>query len=117
MNHIKRQAIIASLFTDCLDECDRKGQDYAVHNGTEKEIDSLSNFKSIASMLGSNITKYTVWYVYFAKHIHAITTFITTGKLESEGIKGRIIDAINYLAILHCMLEEDQEEEKHEQRY
>ena len=71
--------------------------------------DTLSNFKRNAERW--NLTKYQVWGVYFGKHIDCIQNAIKNTPEKpidkTEGLKNRIIDAINYLCILHCLLEED----------
>ena len=80
-----------------------KGKSYA------SEDDSLANFKRNADRLG--LTKYQVWSVYFGKHIDSIFNAIKYNPEkpidESEGLEGRIYDAITYLHILYCLLNED----------
>ena len=39
------------------------------------------------------------WWVYFRKHIDALANYVRSGKVESEGLVGRINDARNYLAL------------------
>lgn len=87
--------------------CDRteatKNADYSTPE------DTLSNFKEMASFTGT--TKYQAWLVYFGKHLHAIINSIRKSpefpQVESEPIKGRIVDAIVYLQILDALIEED----------
>lgn len=79
-----------------------KGNDYA---GDE---DALRNFKEVAARTG--MTPLQCWGVYFSKHIMAIETFISDGKVESEPIGGRIDDCITYLHLLHGLLKEANEE-------
>jgi hypothetical protein len=107
MNAKDREKVFTELFNDCLETARRKGRDYSTH--ADAEIDMNSNFKVLADMMGPNVDKYVVWDVYFMKHIMAIQSFIATRKLESEGIRGRILDAINYLAILESLIEEDKQ--------
>ena len=87
-----------SLFSECIDILNKKGQDYSNCDFAN------SNFYEVGQVLACG--KYTVWGVYFYKHICAIMNFIGKGKLESEPIRERIKDAINYLAILATMIEE-----------
>jgi len=68
-----------------------KGKDYTDGN------DRLSNFKQAAQRL--QITPNLVWAVYFGKHIDAIFSHVRNGQVESEPIKDRIADAINYLLL------------------
>jgi len=79
-----------------------KGQDY-----TRGDDDRLANFKRIARDIGCS--PLLVWYVYFAKHIDAIASFVKTGKVESEELRGRFIDARNYLALGYALYMDEQE--------
>lgn len=76
----------------------RKGKDYggAVAN---------SNFDNAAKDL--DLSKYQVWLVYFHKHLSALKSWISRGKVESEVITSRVDDLITYLMILRSMIEED----------
>jgi hypothetical protein len=47
-----------------------------------------------------------VWAIYAGKHWDAIMSFIKTGKVESEGIVGRIDDLHNYLYLFEAILTE-----------
>lgn len=82
-----------------------KGKSYA-----SKE-DTLANFKRNADRLG--LTKYQIWLVYVGKHIDSIFNAIKYNPEkpidESEGMEGRIYDAITYLHILYCLLDEDKD--------
>jgi hypothetical protein len=95
-------------YLDKIDDAQRilrlqKGAAYA-GNG-----DVFDNFKRNAERVG--VTKYQIWLVYFNKHIDAITNAIKENPEspveKSEGMTGRIDDAINYLRLLGGMLEED----------
>jgi hypothetical protein len=80
-----------------------KGPDYA-RQGAQGDDDCNNNFKSVARRTGQ--TAYGVWAVYWLKHVLAIETWLAAGKLASESIEGRIVDAVNYLLILATMLHE-----------
>jgi hypothetical protein len=82
-----------------------KGPDYARQGAAPGEDDCNNNFKQVARRTGN--TAYQVWAVYWIKHVLAIETWLSVGKLLSEGIEGRIVDAVNYLLILATMLHED----------
>ncbi len=73
--------------------------------------DCFSNFKRNAAVVG--VSKYQIWLVYFQKHLDAITNAIKQNPEspveKSEGMTGRIDDAINYLDLLAGMLEEDRQ--------
>lgn len=66
-----------------------KGADYTIGNS-----DRLFNFKWISELVG--ITPAQVWAVFFLKHVAAAIAWAKTGKTESEGIDGRLIDIANY---------------------
>ena len=81
--------------SDCMTT---KGADYA---GSE---DRLANFKRNAERWG--MTPIQVWSIYFGKHMDAIESYVKKGKLESEPIEARIMDARNYLFLLKCLIED-----------
>lgn len=99
----KRKQLVQELFSKSLAILHSKGESYA---GTE---DTLSNFKRNAANLG--MTKYQVWAVYFGKHIDSINNAIKANPEnpieKTEGLDGRILDAITYLSILYCLQDED----------
>ena len=72
---------------------EKKGEDYS----SKDSDDRLLNFKDIAKRLG--IESRQVWGNFFLKGIDAIEKFIRTGKLESEPLDQRFLDAINYLLL------------------
>lgn len=101
----QRQIEIKKIMNSVLNMARTKGFDYSSKN------DSLSNFKVNAERLG--LTKYQIWSAYFGKHIDSIFNAIKhnphnpTQGLKSESLDGRIIDAITYLTLLHCLCFED----------
>ena len=100
----KKIEICTALFDEEVKVSITKGKAYA------GEGDSLANFKRIAERSG--VSKYQVWQIYANKHFDAIDNAIKANPNapvdESEGLRGRIIDARNYLAILLCLLTEDE---------
>lgn len=100
----QRAELIKDLMDRCLETLTRKGNDY-------KTIEDVNgNFKELARELSTperQLTPYDIWYVFFAKHLSAVKNFITRGSLESEPIEDRILDAVNYLLILHTLIEEN----------
>ena len=82
-----------------------KGEAYS---GT---ADAFENFKKNGERLG--LTKYQIHMVYMNKHLDAINGAIRanpeTPVEKTEGMKGRILDAIAYLLLLHGMTVEDVE--------
>ena len=92
-------------FRECQDHLLKtKGNDYTMANE-----DRCHNFKVVSEMVG--ITPLQCWSVYYLKHVLAISTFIKYGKVESEGIYERFVDANNY-AYLGLALIEDQKNEE-----
>jgi len=81
-----------------------KGQDY-----TQRDKDRLANFKNVARDLG--VEPEVAWAVYFMKHIHAIMTWVKTGKVESEGLEGRFADIRNYALLGRAIYEEKTRED------
>lgn len=76
--------------------------------------DAFENFKRNAEKLG--LTKYQIWAVYCGKHLDSIFNAIKHDANhpvdKSEGLQGRIDDAINYLELLSGMLAEDDNAER-----
>jgi hypothetical protein len=74
---------------------------------TEGHIDVLNNFKVVAREVG--LTPIQVWYVYFRKHVASISQFAKNPTMsQSEPIKGRICDAMNYLELLNALVIENE---------
>ena len=96
------------LYEECMDIMKTKGQAYS---GTE---DKLGNFKRVAKNL--SMTPKQVWYVYFSKHLDALSAYLRGEYVDSEPIMGRIKDLINYL-YLFMGLYEEQEQEKAEKDF
>jgi hypothetical protein len=74
------------------------------------EQDANANFKRNAERLG--MTKYQILAVYLNKHMDGINNAIKVSPQfpteNTEGMSGRIADAINYLAILYTLIKEDE---------
>ena len=66
--------------------------------------DALDNFKRNAKNLG--VSPLVVWNIYFSKHIDAINSFIRGEYSDTEPIKGRFMDAINYLELGYGLIED-----------
>ena len=81
-----------------------KGKDYTVGD------DRLNNFREIAEDMtaaGFPIGMKQVIWIYFYKHIQSIRRYVCTGKISSEPIEGRILDARVYLSLLRAVVEEE----------
>jgi len=105
MNINQRSNEINGLLAGCMALLTGKGKAYS------GEEDANSNFKRNATLLG--MTKYQVLAIYLNKHLDGINNAIKLNpefpEDPTEGMKGRIMDAINYLAILHTLIVEDNE--------
>lgn len=82
------------LLEDAFEISKAKGEDYRVGDS-----DVHKNFKAVAERTG--MTPMQVLGIYMMKHQDAIANYIKTGgQSESEPIRERIIDNINYLLLL-----------------
>ena len=108
MLHERKNQIFKGLFDSCLNLQYSKAKDYAT------DLDALSNFKSQdAEALG--LTPFQKWGVYFGKQAMSILGAIgknpTYPSTISEPIEERIQDAIIYLVLLKCLLEDSKQSE------
>lgn len=79
---------------------DTKGKEYA------HTKDRFDNFNRLGTRM--SIPRLKVWLVYFTKHMDSIESYINEGReFSSEKIRGRIVDAMTYLALLAGMIYED----------
>ncbi len=101
MTNEERIAIIEAATERRMGIMDAKGADY---QGEEKEGVN-GNFYRNARLLG--VSPVLIWAVYFNKHIDALATYVRTGRLESEGLRGRLDDIRNYIDIVEAMLVEE----------
>ena len=101
----ERNKIVDELLENCKEVLIHKGIAYS------GEIDANSNFKRNAKLLG--VTKYQVLAVYLNKHLDGIINAIKANpdfpEEKTEGMYGRITDAINYLTILYSLIVEDKQ--------
>lgn len=103
MTHGRKTEVFKEIFESCYLLQINKAQDYA------SDSDALSNFKSQdAEALG--LTPFQKWGVYFGKQAMSIMNAIGKNpempSTTSEPIEERINDAIIYLVLLKCLLED-----------
>ena len=96
-----RTTIMDPMLNDAKAIIKAKGNDYA------EDDDFLANFKTAAEDAG--VTVLQAWYIYYFKHHCAIRTYVKDGQVESEDIRGRIHDEINYLLLLAGIIAECKE--------
>lgn len=78
-----------------------KGREYA------GDGDALNNFKTGTDI---GITPLQKSWVFTEKHISSIKSYIKNGKeFSNEPIEGRILDAMNYLFLISCLVKESKE--------
>lgn len=83
---------------ECTQALGLKGKEYSGVG------DRLGNFKRLATALGLSPEK--ICLVYMVKHIEAIHSFVRDGKVYSEPIRGRLMDARNYIDLLLALIED-----------
>ena len=90
------EAFALRLQSDAFTVLAGKGKDYA------RNDNAFHNFETTAEFLG--IEREAVLAAHLYKHFAAIFAYIREGQTETEPIRGRIIDAINYLTFLAAMV-------------
>jgi len=87
------------ILPECFAIMKGKGEAYS---GQE---DKLGNFKRCSKLAGVKTEQ--VWFTYFVKHFDALNSYIRGEYVDTEPIKGRIQDLINYLFLLCGILKEE----------
>ena len=77
-----------------------KGTEYAL-----SQDDRLAFFREYSSKLG--IDAKMVCAIFLMKHVNSILNYVKTGKSGAEDIKGRIMDARNYLLFMEALIDEE----------
>lgn len=92
-----------ALLQECIEQDkkigDAKGADYTIGSS-----DRLNNFKTVGELVccphcQKPVGPRAVWAVYLLKHMLALLAWVKTGKVESEGLAGRIYDVRLYGAL------------------
>jgi len=99
MNAKQYQIMREEFLSETLKLSDNKRIEYTEghHNSNV-----LWNFENIAETL--DIPPMKVLSVYLLKHTSSVFNYFKDGKEYSESIEGRIMDIINYLLLLVCMI-------------
>lgn len=92
------RAATDSILMECTKTLDAGSQEYA------GDSDKLQNFKDVAELIG--ISPEQAAFVYFYKHVVGIAKYIKNGKEQRDTIRGREVDAIDYLLLLNGLLSE-----------
>jgi hypothetical protein len=101
MTHTEFDLFQVDLIKEVFQMNNTKGKEYS--NG----VDRFGNFNRLSLALG--IPNITVGWIYLAKHLDSIASFVRNQEVYStESIRGRIVDAITYLTLIAGMVEEVQ---------
>ena len=96
--HDELVALHDALTRQAREVCVGKNKDY----GNVKN-DTLSNFYQTADMLGISPQQACLTHMY--KHFAALCRHARDGKLDSETLRGRVVDIINY-SVIYFAIEE-----------
>jgi len=99
MNAKEYEFMRKQFLMETLNLSDAKRIEYTEGN---HETNVLWNFEHIGKTLG--LTPMKVLSVYLQKHISSLLNYLKTEKEYAESIEGRIMDMINYLLLLLCMI-------------
>ena len=99
MNAKEYEFMREKFLSETLELSDAKRIEYTEGN---HETNVLWNFEHIGKTLG--LTPMKVLSVYLQKHISSLLNYLKTEKEYAESIEGRIMDMINYLLLLLCMI-------------
>lgn len=92
--------VIDRMLADCISTLAKKGADYTEGRNEDRTV----HFREAAADVGISVEQ--AWLILFRKHYTAIKKYVKSGKVESEPIRGRILDAINYLLLFACIVDE-----------
>lgn len=96
-----RRVIVNQLCADLVALGEQGQKEYA-----HDEQNALANFERLASEL--EIPREKVLWIYFRKHLDGIKAHINGFTSQREPVQGRIKDAIVYLMLLYCMVEDNE---------
>ncbi len=104
MTEARRLEKTAEVFSGIVELSKGKSADYA------SAQDTLLNFKQGANIC--SVSPFEYWRVLFLKHVQSISNAVVKDawnpSTTSEPIEGRVFDAINYLLLFLCLLEDTQ---------
>lgn len=93
--------LMDEIWNKIVNTRDEGQKEYAQNKGNV-----FANFERISEQL--KIDRQHVLWVYLAKHIDGIASFINGHKSQREDVRGRITDVIVYLCLLWGMIDEDE---------
>ena len=86
------------LLKECRNILETKGRSYSTRN------DELQNFKELGYLLC--LPPEVVCLTFLMKHITSIFSIVRGERFDTEGMRSRIVDSINYLILLNALFEE-----------
>lgn len=99
MTHAEFDNFQDTLLDEVVEIKNTKGVEYA--NGEDR----FGNFRRLSLSLG--LTPEQVGWVYLAKHLDSLQSYIRIGQtFSNESIRSRFVDAITYLTLIAGMVEE-----------
>lgn len=72
------------------------------------DSNAFRNFEALAEDL--DLDRKTVLWIYLAKHLDGIVSYLNGHRSQRESIHGRIADAIVYLSLLDGMIQEEEDD-------
>ena len=91
-----------------LNECAKGVMSLKQPEYTGENEDVLHNFKSTADLVG--ISPLEAWSVFFIKHVQSVVSHAKNPSLkESEPIKERYVDLINYVHLGYALVKEQED--------
>ena len=97
MNRFEMKDHASEVFKQCLQTHEKAQKEYTLEAG-----DAFDNFKRTGADLA--LAQEKVLWIFFKKHLDGILNYINGHQVQRESIHGRIVDAINYLALLDGMI-------------
>lgn len=94
------ERLMATVFAEC-GKLREAGQKEYAHD----DANALANFERIAANVG--VTREQALLTYLQKHMDGIGAYVKGHKSQREDVRGRINDAIVYLVLLRCMVEDN----------
>lgn len=109
------QAEVTEKFHEIFEENIMALRESGQKEYAHKEDNAFANFERLADDLEMDRKK--ILWVYAMKHRDGIASFLNGYESQREDVRGRIQDLVVYLLLLHCMIDEEQEEDKNGPEY
>jgi hypothetical protein len=100
----EREKICRKLAFDLIALGEQGQKEYAHDEGN-----ALANFERLAQDL--NLPREKVLWIYMRKHLDGILAHINGFQSQREPVQGRIMDAMVYLMLLYCMVEDNESQQ------